>query len=100
MTMSGGGTWSLADGVVSFTNGADKGESRVSLSARRLALDPDFTLRKNDGKKTPIAVEYEAAAIHKEPVTLPGLAAQVTCVAFSPDGTTLAGGSRGRTLKL
>ncbi len=99
MTMAGGGTWSLADGVVSFTNGADKGQSRVSLSAGRLALDPDFTLRKNDATKTPLAVEYEAAGIHKEPVTLQGNAGEVNCVAFSPDGKTLASGSRGRTIK-
>ena len=32
MTMTGGGTWSLVNGSVHFTNGVDKGESRVSLS--------------------------------------------------------------------
>jgi WD40 repeat protein len=100
MTMSGGGAWSLADGVVSFTNGVDKGQSRVTLTSGRLALDPDFTLRKNDGTKAPIAVEYEAAALHKEPVTLRGNAGEVNCVAFSQDGMTLAAGSMDGTIKL
>ena len=59
MNMKGGGTWALADGVVTYANGAEKGTSRVSLKSGHLVLDPDFHLRKNDATKTPIVGEYE-----------------------------------------
>jgi hypothetical protein len=57
MSMKGGGKWSLADGVVSYTSGANSGMSRVTLKQERLIFDPDFTVRK-DGK-TEVAGEYE-----------------------------------------
>jgi sulfatase modifying factor 1 len=59
--LNGGGTWSLADGTITYTNSNDgkKLKSRVSLTAGRLVLEPDFQLTRNDGKKTPITTEYE-----------------------------------------
>jgi hypothetical protein len=59
MTMRGGGKWSVADGVVNFTNGQESGKSRMTLSEGRLTLDPDFHLRANDAAKTPLSGEYE-----------------------------------------
>ena len=59
LELTGGGTWSLADGTVSYTNGEKQGKSRVSHNAGRLVLDPDFHLRKNDATKVPVACEYE-----------------------------------------
>jgi hypothetical protein len=38
MSMKGGGKWSLADGVVSYTSGANSGKSRVRLESGRLVL--------------------------------------------------------------
>lgn len=57
MSMKGGGKWSLADGVASYTSGANAGKSRVRLESGRLILDPDFTVRK-DGT-TELVGEYE-----------------------------------------
>ncbi len=58
MTVKGGGTWSLADGVITRTNGTDTVKSRVKLEAGRLIVDPDcfWAIR----KKGPAVVgEYE-----------------------------------------
>src|SRR5437773_334083 len=44
MSIKGGGKWSLADGVVSYTSGDNSGKSRVRLESGRLILDPDFTV--------------------------------------------------------
>jgi hypothetical protein len=57
MSMKGGGKWSLADGVVSYTSGANSGKSRVRLESGRLVLDPDFTVRKDGTIEVP--GEYE-----------------------------------------
>lgn len=57
ITAKGGGNWSLADEVVSYTSGENAGKSRVRLDAGRLTLDPDFTVRK-DGT-TEVTGEYE-----------------------------------------
>jgi len=57
LSMKGGGKWSLADGVVSYTAGANEGKSRVRLVSGRLVLDPDFSVRK-DGT-TEVTGEYE-----------------------------------------
>lgn len=57
MSMKGCGKWSTADGVVSYTSGANSGKSRVRLDSARLILDPDFTVRK-DGTQE-VAGEYE-----------------------------------------
>src|SRR5262249_54510215 len=38
MRLQGGGKWSLADGVVSYSSGDNAGKSRVSLEAGRLIL--------------------------------------------------------------
>ncbi len=59
--VKGGGTWSLDDGTITFTNSNDgkKLKSRVSLTAGRLVLEPDFHLTKNDATKAPITTVYE-----------------------------------------
>jgi hypothetical protein len=59
LSLTGGGTWSLADGTISYTNGEKQGKSCVSLNSGRLVLDPDFHLRKNDATKAPVTCEYE-----------------------------------------
>ena len=57
MSLKGGGKWSLADGVVSYTSGANAGKSRAQLVSGRLVLDPDFSVRR-DGTQE-VAGEYE-----------------------------------------
>jgi hypothetical protein len=57
MTMKGGGNWSIADGVVSYTSGANSGKSRARVQSGRLILDPDFSVRK-DGTQE-VTGEYE-----------------------------------------
>jgi hypothetical protein len=57
VSMKGGGKWSLADGIVSYTSGDNAGKSRARLEAGRLILDPDFSVRK-DGV-TEVSGEYE-----------------------------------------
>lgn len=44
--MEGGGNWSLVDGTIAYTSGANSGESKASLDDGRLILVPDFTLRR------------------------------------------------------
>jgi hypothetical protein len=57
MSMKGGGKWSLADGVVRYTNGSNSGKSHVWVESGRLVLDPDFSVRK--GGTTEVIGEYE-----------------------------------------
>jgi hypothetical protein len=57
MSMKGGGKWSIAAGVVSYTSGANSGKSRARLESGRLVLDPDFSVRK-DGTQE-VTGEYE-----------------------------------------
>jgi hypothetical protein len=57
MSMEGSGKWSLTDGVVTCTAGANSGTSRVRMELGRLILDPDFMVRK-DGV-TEVAGEYQ-----------------------------------------
>jgi hypothetical protein len=57
MSMKGGGKWSLADSVVSYTSGANSGTSRVRMVSGRLMLDPDFSVRKNGTQE--VTGEYE-----------------------------------------
>jgi len=57
MSMKGGGKWSLADGMVSYTSGANAGKSRAQLVSGRLVLDPDFSVSKNGTEE--VAGEYE-----------------------------------------
>jgi hypothetical protein len=57
MTMKGGGSWSLVEGVVSYTSGVYAGKSRVRMESGRLVVDPDFAVLK-DGK-TEVIGEYE-----------------------------------------
>ena len=59
MTVKGGGKWSLQGDSISYTNGQESGKSKVTLTAGKLTLDPDFHLRKNDGSKAPLIGEYE-----------------------------------------
>jgi len=57
MSMKGGDKWSLAEGVVSYTSGANAGKSRAKVVSGRLVLDPDFSVRR-DGTEE-VAGEYE-----------------------------------------
>jgi hypothetical protein len=57
MSMKGGGKWSLADGLVSYSNGTNSGKSRARLESGRLILDPDFSVRK--GGTEEVVGEYE-----------------------------------------
>jgi hypothetical protein len=57
MSMKGGGKWSLSNGFVSYTSGANSGKSRIRLESGLLILDPDFTIRK-DGT-TEVVGEYQ-----------------------------------------
>jgi hypothetical protein len=57
MSMKGGGKWSMADGVVNYTSGANSGKSRARLESGRLVLDPDLSVRK-DGTQE-VTGEYE-----------------------------------------
>jgi hypothetical protein len=68
MSMKGGGKWSLANGMVSYTSGANAGKSRAKLVSGRLILDPDFSIRK-DGT-TEVAGEYEPVASSQPPLSL------------------------------
>jgi hypothetical protein len=57
ISMKGGGKWSLADSVVSYTSGDNAGKSRARLVSGRLVLEPDFSVRR-DGTEE-VAGEYE-----------------------------------------
>jgi len=57
MSMKGGGNWSIADSVVSYTSGANSGKSRARLESGRLVLDPDFSVRKDSTQE--VSGEYE-----------------------------------------
>lgn len=57
MTLKGGGKWSVAEGVVRYTSGANAGESHARVESGRLFLDPDFTVR-IDGTREVIG-EYQ-----------------------------------------
>jgi hypothetical protein len=56
MAMKGSGTWALAQGVMSYTAGANSGKSKVSLKSGRLVLEPDFMLARNG--TDPVTTEY------------------------------------------
>jgi hypothetical protein len=57
MSLKGEGKWSLAEGVITYTSGANSGKSRMRLVSGRLILDPDFTVRK--GGTAEVLCEYE-----------------------------------------
>jgi hypothetical protein len=57
MSMKGRGTWSLSEGVLTYTAGANSGKSNVRLESGRLVIDPDLSVLK-DGK-TEVTGEYE-----------------------------------------
>ena len=57
MSVKGGGKWSLAGGIVSYSNGANSGKSQARLESGRLILDPDFSVRK--GGTEEVVGEYE-----------------------------------------
>jgi hypothetical protein len=57
MIVKGEGKWSVTNGVISYTAGANAGQSRAGLEGNRLVLDPDFMVRKNG--KIEVAGEYE-----------------------------------------
>ncbi len=57
MQMKGDGRWSLEDGLVRYTAGANSGQSCVHLSSGRLVLEPDFGVAR-DGT-TLVPCEYE-----------------------------------------
>lgn len=59
MTVNGGGTWSLADGVMSYTNGVNKGTAKVRLEAGHLTVDPGVFISIRKKSPGPIAAEYE-----------------------------------------
>ena len=59
MTQTCGGTWSLEDGVVTYTNGEpEKFKSGVKLESGRLVVDPDFKMGMTK-KGPPVTGEYE-----------------------------------------
>lgn len=57
MKLDFSGKWSLVDGVVSYSAGANSGKSRIRFESGRLIVDPDFTLRKEG--TTEVTGEYE-----------------------------------------
>jgi hypothetical protein len=57
MSLECGGKWTLEEGVISYTSGANSGKSRARSESGRLVLDPDLTIRK-DGTEE-VAAEYE-----------------------------------------
>jgi hypothetical protein len=66
MTVTGGGTWSLADGVLSYTRdgqgnpkGVDTVKSQVRVESGHLVVDPDFFMQMRKKSPNPIAAEYE-----------------------------------------
>jgi len=62
MNQTCGGTWSLADGVVTYTNGgADSLKSQVKLESGRLIVEPDFQMGMVK-KGPPVTGEYERPA--------------------------------------
>lgn len=65
-SMKGGGTWSVADGVLTYSAGANTGTSKLSLSGSRLVIDPDPVVVE-DGS-TPGVSEYERSTARPEKV--------------------------------
>jgi hypothetical protein len=55
--MQGGGKWSLVDGIISYTSGANSGKSAAQLNSGRLVLTPDLSVRK--GGTIEVTGEYE-----------------------------------------
>jgi len=56
MSMKGGGTWSLANNLITYTSGDNSGTSKVRLNGGVLVLDPDFSVRR--GGKDEVIGEY------------------------------------------
>ncbi|HET6250055.1 MAG TPA: hypothetical protein VFE47_20355 [Tepidisphaeraceae bacterium] len=59
MKATGGGTWSLADGKITYTNGVKNGTSTIRLESGRLVVDPDFFMSIRKKSPEPISAEYE-----------------------------------------
>jgi hypothetical protein len=57
MKLNPSGTWSWANGAVSYTAGGNSGTAMVRLVSGRLVLDPDFVLRKEG--TVAVAAEYQ-----------------------------------------
>jgi hypothetical protein len=57
MSLNGGGTWSLANGVITHRSGGSLETSTARLNGRVLVLDPDLAVRR--GGTVEVAGEYE-----------------------------------------
>ena len=57
MSMKGGGTWALANNVITYTSGDNSGTSKARLNGGVLVLDPDFTVRR--GGTDEVTGEYK-----------------------------------------
>jgi hypothetical protein len=57
--LQGSGSWTLKDGILSYTAGSNQGNSKATVKARVLSLSPDPVVK--PGGKTDVDTEYQKA---------------------------------------